>query len=171
MFTNILSAHPNVKLFITHGGLLSTTESIYHGVPILAIPIFADQPMNAARAVEGGYALQLDYRDPDFTEEKVEQLINELLNNPKYIENARHRSKLFHDRPMSPMETAVYWVEYVIRHKGADHLKNAGTKLPLYKYLMIDVLVFVLLIVFLSLKVIKIAYKKFNRKQQKVKLN
>lgn len=97
-------AHPNIKLFITHGGLLSTTETIYHGVPILAIPIFADQPMNAARAVEGGYALQLAYRDPDFTEEKVEQLIHELLNNPKYTENVKRRSELFHDRPMSPME-------------------------------------------------------------------
>lgn len=171
MFTNILSAHPNVKLFITHGGLLSTTETIYHGVPILAIPLFADQPLNAARAVEAGYALQLDYRDPDFTEEKVERFINELLNNPKYIENVRRRSELFHDRPMSPMETAVYWVEYVIRHKGADHLKNAGAKLPLYKYLMVDVLVFVLLIVSLSCKIIKIVWNKLSRKPQKIKLN
>lgn len=171
MFTNILSAHPNIKLFITHGGLLSTTETIYHGVPILAIPIFADQPMNAARAVEGGYALKLAYRDPDFTEEKVEQLINELLNNPKYTENVKRRSELFHDRPMSPMETAVYWVEYVIRHKGADHLKNAGAKLPLYKYLMVDVLVFVFVIVFLSCKISKIVYKKLTKKQRKIKLN
>lgn len=43
-------AHPNTKLFITHGGLLSTTETTYHGVLILAVPVFADQEMNAARA-------------------------------------------------------------------------------------------------------------------------
>lgn len=36
-------AHPNVKLFVTHGGLLSTIESIYREKPIVGIPIFGDQ--------------------------------------------------------------------------------------------------------------------------------
>lgn len=36
-------AHPNVKLFITHGGLLGTTEAIAEGIPVLGIPIFGDQ--------------------------------------------------------------------------------------------------------------------------------
>jgi len=36
-------AHPNVKLFITHGGLLGTTEAIIEGVPVLGLPIFGDQ--------------------------------------------------------------------------------------------------------------------------------
>jgi UDP:flavonoid glycosyltransferase YjiC (YdhE family) len=36
-------AHENVKLFVTHGGLLSCTESIVRGKPIVGIPIFGDQ--------------------------------------------------------------------------------------------------------------------------------
>lgn len=36
-------AHPNVKLFVTHGGLLSCTEAILRGKPIVGIPIFGDQ--------------------------------------------------------------------------------------------------------------------------------
>lgn len=36
-------AHPNVKLFITHGGLLGTTEALVEGIPLLGIPIFGDQ--------------------------------------------------------------------------------------------------------------------------------
>jgi hypothetical protein len=38
--------HPNVKLFITHGGLLSTTEAAYAAVPVLGIPVFGDQKVN-----------------------------------------------------------------------------------------------------------------------------
>lgn len=26
------------------------------------------------------------------------------------------------DQPQKPLETAMFWVEYVIRHRGADHI-------------------------------------------------
>uniref|UniRef100_A0A8W7Q0F8 UDP-glucuronosyltransferase n=1 Tax=Anopheles coluzzii TaxID=1518534 RepID=A0A8W7Q0F8_ANOCL len=56
-------AHPNVKLFITHGGLLSCTESIYHGVPIVGIPIFGDQLLNMARAEQSGWGIGVTYTE------------------------------------------------------------------------------------------------------------
>ncbi|CAG9767339.1 unnamed protein product [Ceutorhynchus assimilis] len=152
-------AHPNVKLFISHSGLLSITEAIYHGVPILCIPVFGDQPANAQRAVMNGYALRMDYLDPDFNEEKLGYLVNELLTNPTYRDTAKEKSRIYHDRPMKPMESVVYWVEYVIRHKGAPHLRVAGALLPWYKYYMVDVLgTFVasfLLVLYILIRLIK----------------
>lgn len=74
-------AHPNVRLFITHGGLLSTTETIYHGVPTLAIPVYGDQKYNARIAVNNGYGLMLPYQD--ITEENLTNKIFEVLNNPR----------------------------------------------------------------------------------------
>lgn len=48
------------------------------------------------------------------------------------------------------METAVYWVEHVARHKGALHMRSQAIDLPFYQYFLLDVIAFVLL-VFLTL--------------------
>lgn len=56
---NDLLAHRNVRVFITHGGLLSTTEAVYHGVPVVGIPLFGDQKRNIRSVVQTGCGVQL----------------------------------------------------------------------------------------------------------------
>ncbi|XP_066263069.1 UDP-glycosyltransferase UGT5-like isoform X1 [Euwallacea similis] len=169
-------AHKNIKLFITHGGLLSTTETVYHGVPILALPVFGDQDANADRAVYNGYGLKLGFNDPAFNEASFEKAINDLLINSKYRDNVQMKSKLYHDRPETPMKTATYWVDYVIRHKGAPHLRVAGVRLPWYKYYMVDVLGFIFVtvlgvVVLLKVALRKLCCKKTGKSGRKVKTN
>ncbi|XP_066142481.1 UDP-glucosyltransferase 2-like [Euwallacea fornicatus] len=140
--TDVL-AHPNLKLFITHAGHGSILETIHRGKPALMLPVFVDQFNNAFQSVAKGFALQLPYADKNFTEEVLLSMIREMITNPIYTENAKTISRIYHDRPMKPLETAVYWIEYIIRNKGADHLKVASIKLPWYKLYMVDVLLFV----------------------------
>ena len=45
-----------LRLFITHGGHGSTTEAIYHGVPLIGIPLMGDQPGNILKAAKSGFA-------------------------------------------------------------------------------------------------------------------
>lgn len=35
-------------------------------------------------------------------------------------------SKIFRDRPTAPLETAMWWVEYVLRHDDTSHLRPMG---------------------------------------------
>lgn len=70
-----------MKLFITHGGLLSTIETIYHGVPVLALPIGGDQNLNAKQIVNNGFGETISFHD--LTEEALTEKINKLLNNTK----------------------------------------------------------------------------------------
>ncbi|CAH1101266.1 unnamed protein product [Psylliodes chrysocephalus] len=130
-------AHPNTKLFITHAGLLSLTETIYIGVPVLAMPVIGDQKLNAARAELLGIGKSLLFSD--LTEESFGSVLNELLTNSKYSETVKHRSRLYKDRPIHPLDLALYWIEYVIRHKGAPHLRVVGKDLPWYQYYCVDV--------------------------------
>ncbi|CAG9809899.1 unnamed protein product [Chironomus riparius] len=161
-----MMAHPNVKLFITHGGLLGTTEAIVEGVPILGIPIFGDQKMNMAKTIARGYGLQILV--PEITEENLSNKINELLNNPKYNENAKRISKIFNDRPKTPQEEVIYWTEYVARHNGAAHLQAASVNLNFIEFNLIDVyctILVVLLVAFyvwfkITLAVIRCAFSK-----------
>lgn len=169
----LFSAHPNVKLFITHGGMLSTIETVYHGVPVLCLPMFGDQEMNSHKAEVSGYGLKLDFQDEHFNAEGLKNALDQLLYNPKYSETVKKLSRVFHDRPLNPMQTAVYWIEYVIRHEGAPHLRVAGVGLPSYKYYMIDVAAVVLSGILIGLFIIgftiKFVLSKFSRSQLKNK--
>lgn len=61
----------------------------------------------------------------------------------RYKENAVTRSKILHDRATPPIDSAIYWTEYVIRHKGAKHLRPARNDLSLYEVLGIDIALFI----------------------------
>ncbi|KAG5880367.1 hypothetical protein JTB14_029493 [Gonioctena quinquepunctata] len=146
-------AHPNVKVFMTHGGLLSTTEAVHHGVPMIAIPTYGDQMANSNFAKHIGFGLVLPFSD--LSEEKLTSLLEEIISNPKYREIAKTRSKIIKDRQMKPLDNAVYWVEYVIRHKGAKHLRVGYMHLAWYQYYMIDVFAFIFGIIIILLFVLK----------------
>jgi glucuronosyltransferase len=58
----------------------------------------------------------------------------------RYRENARRLARIIRDQPLTPLEQAVYWTEYVIRHKGAPHLRSAVLDLAWYQYFLLDVI-------------------------------
>jgi len=70
--------HFNCILFITHGGIHSTEEAIYFGVPMLAISVFGDQLHNSLVMQNRGAAIRIKYSE--FTEDVFEIALHKMLN-------------------------------------------------------------------------------------------
>ncbi|XP_073825560.1 UDP-glucosyltransferase 2-like [Musca autumnalis] len=129
-------AHPRVKLFISHGGLLSTTESVYHGKPMLGLPVFYDQTMNINKAKQAGFALSVNFFN--LPKDEFEASILKMMTNKRYLEKAQEISRIYHDQPVKPLDLAVFWTEYVLRHRGAPHLQNPAQKMSFLQKHSID---------------------------------
>jgi len=62
---NDLLAHKDIRAFVSHVGHNSLYESAYYGVPVVAVPLFADQFLNAKKAEQFGLGIVVDYGTMD----------------------------------------------------------------------------------------------------------
>jgi len=89
----VVRAAPQIELLkraalcITHAGLNTALESLAEGVPMVAIPIGYDQPGVAARIAHHGVGEFVDIED--VTVERLRELIEQVLNSPRYRAKAR----------------------------------------------------------------------------------
>uniref|UniRef100_A0A182JWK3 UDP-glucuronosyltransferase n=1 Tax=Anopheles christyi TaxID=43041 RepID=A0A182JWK3_9DIPT len=143
---NDLLAHPNIKLFITHSGLLSTQEAIWHGVPIIGFPVFADQFRNINYCVEAGIGKRLSIHR--FLAEELVQAVKEVLAGDKYSGKMKRVSRLFRDQKETPLERAVWWCEWVLRNPDADMLQSRAIYMSWFQKYSYDVLSFYLVMIF-----------------------
>ncbi len=132
---NDLLGHPNVKLFVTHGGQNGQLEALYHGVPIVVMPFGIDQWNNGKRVMHRRYGEMVDPRN--FTEDQLYQIMKDVINNPEYTESIQRCSKIFRDLP-DPKETVIRWTNHVLEH-GGYHLKPRGMKVPMWQFFMWDI--------------------------------
>ncbi|KAG8228488.1 UDP-glycosyltransferase [Ladona fulva] len=166
-------AHPNIKLFITHGGLLSYQEAVLRGVPLIGIPVFGDQKLNVNRAVNQGVGLQMSLSS--LTKETILKTIRTVLDDPSFAEKMKKRSSVAKDTPQPPLEKAVYWIEYVLRHEGAHHMRSAGVDLSWFQFFLVDIaailglgfITVVLVVLFILKMVLKLCGTSNNAKVKK----
>lgn len=72
--------------FVTHGGMNSVTESLYHGVPMLVVPQMSEQAMVGRRVEDLGAGLYLDKEQ--VTPQKLRDLVQQLLRSPQFRQKA-----------------------------------------------------------------------------------
>ncbi|CAH0596438.1 unnamed protein product [Chrysodeixis includens] len=160
-------AHPNLVLFITHGGLLSITETIHHGVPVISIPVFADQFQNAKRAEVQGFGksvkLTMDLH------KGLKQALDDVLGNPSYAAVAKELSVAYHHRQSTPKEDINFWVDHVVQTRGAPHLRSVAIRLPYYQRYFLDLFALIAIILISFIYIVAKVWCSLTSKNNKVK--
>ena len=86
-----------------------------------------------------------------------------VLYNSSYRENMQTLSRLQREQPIKPLDQAVFWIEYVIRHKGARHLQTQSMKMSWFVYNSLDVIAalftVVLLITFSCISIVRMLWR------------
>ncbi|XP_067286929.1 UDP-glucuronosyltransferase 1A1-like isoform X2 [Pseudorasbora parva] len=168
---NDLLGHPKARAFITHGGTHGIYEGICHGVPMVMLPLFGDQGDNVHRVATRGVGVILSIHD--ITVQTLVDALNTVINDSSYKQRMEKLSAIHNDRPMQPLDLAVYWTEFVMRHKGADHLRPAAHDLNWLQYHSLDVIGFLLFIVLIvtlaAFKCCSLCWRRCCRKTQKNK--
>lgn len=141
------AGHPNVRVFVSHGGLLGTSEGAYCGVPMVLTPMYGDQYLNSAAAKSRGFGTILDYED--ITVETVTKAIKSALSKT-HQENAKRVSYSYKNRPQTPLETAIWHIEHVAATHGLPLAKTHSRKLPAYAYHNFDVYATILVVLLIS---------------------
>ncbi|KAJ8679192.1 hypothetical protein QAD02_014979 [Eretmocerus hayati] len=152
--------HPNIRGFITHGGLMSTQESIFYGVPMIGIPLFGDQHFNVATYVKRNIAIKIDVRD--ISEKTMTDALHKILRDSLYKKAVKRVSREFKDHLETPINTAIYWTEYIARH-GKNSLRLPASDLLWWQNSLWDIYSFLITIlivlVYISYILISIAYR------------
>ncbi|XP_054830648.1 UDP-glucuronosyltransferase 1-6-like isoform X8 [Eublepharis macularius] len=164
---NDLLAHPKARAFITHAGSHGIYEGICNAVPMVLMPLFGDQMDNAVRMESRGAGVTLNVLE--MTSKDLSDALKAVIYDKTYKENIKRLSELHLDRPIHPLDLAVHWVEFVMKHKGAPHLRPAAHDLNWVQYHSIDVIAFllavVLIVLYISLECCLFCFRKCGWKK------
>ena len=94
---------PRASAFVTHGGMNSVSESLYHGVPVVVIPQMGEQAIVGRRAEQLGAGLYL--ANDDVTPDSLRASVQHLLGDSRFREQAARVRESF--RSAGGVERAV----------------------------------------------------------------
>ncbi|XP_077983106.1 UDP-glucuronosyltransferase 2C1-like [Glandiceps talaboti] len=144
---NDLLGNPRTKAFVTHGGMNGIYEAVCHGVPMVGVPLYGDHYDNFARLTSKGMAVTVNIAT--LTSDELYKAITTVVEDQSYKENAMRLARIHRDKPILAGDTAVFWIEHVIKH-GGQHLRAEAFNLNIFQYFLLDVMAF-LLLVFLTI--------------------
>ncbi|KAJ8381072.1 hypothetical protein SKAU_G00018500 [Synaphobranchus kaupii] len=134
---NDLLGHLKARLLVTHGGQNSLLQAVYHGVPVLGMPLFGDQFDNLVRVEAKGLGLVL--KPTELKKEVFGSTIQKLIEDRRFKTTAMALSRIHQSQPLPPGQRLVHWVEHVLRSGGGSHLRPRSLQQPWYQRWLLDV--------------------------------
>jgi UDP:flavonoid glycosyltransferase YjiC (YdhE family) len=120
---------PHCDAVIGHGGANTTLQTLSHGLPLVTIPLSAEQPFHAARCADlgvglvlrqpGAAPLHLDAANPELSPDTLREAVRELLHNPSFREKARGIQREIAALP-EPAQAGPWVEELVEQAPGKD---------------------------------------------------
>ncbi|GMT16621.1 hypothetical protein PFISCL1PPCAC_7918, partial [Pristionchus fissidentatus] len=138
-----------ISAFITHCGLASTYETMYAGVPIIAIPTISDQYRNALLFKRNGAGIVISKEDIGNTK-KMQETVREILYNPEHTVSARRLSSRLSSTPYSGRENFLRHFRFLVDFGPLHHLKHVGATQSFVEYYSIDVIGIISLLVLIT---------------------
>ncbi|XP_024892539.1 UDP-glucuronosyltransferase 1-9-like [Temnothorax curvispinosus] len=123
---------------------------------MIVMPFFLDQKFNTEILVAKGVGIYLDIQI--LSTQSILHAVEEIVYNESYTKNMKQLSTEFRDRPIPPLDLAVWSIEYTVRHPNL----TLATSLKFQSWVernQIDVYALLLLIFFTILLNIFIVIK------------
>lgn len=145
---NELLHHNKTKVFVSHGGLKSVMEAICSQVPMVMVPMFAEQIRNWFILKRVNAGLVLDKHR--LTVENIFESIKSVASNDSYRLSMMNLKWSLLDRPISSRDNGLFWTNFMIRHKGLPkkYFRLKSYKMGWIKYFCLDI-IFIYTFIFL----------------------
>ncbi|XP_067885198.1 UDP-glucuronosyltransferase 3A1-like [Heterodontus francisci] len=149
---NDLLGHPKARLLVTHGGLNSLMEAVYHGVPVIGIPLFGDQFDNMVRVEAKGLGLTIQASQLQARE--LSDAMATVIGDKRYKTSALTLSHIHRSHPFPTHQRLIRWINHILQLGGGNHLRPYGLQLPWYQQYLIDVILFLLVTVSMTMYIV-----------------
>ncbi|KAK0398011.1 hypothetical protein QR680_002385 [Steinernema hermaphroditum] len=154
--------HPNLKLFISHGGMNSMLETAHRGVPVVVVPLFADQMRNAQMMQRVGVGLNFNRFDLSDSA-KLTGAVRKVLMERRYTNTAKHIASMIANRPTNLQESFVRHVEFAAKFGPVPSMVSTAPQTTFATYYLIDVAAVVLMAFLISLLILFCCIRQFLR--------
>ncbi|XP_078307233.1 UDP-glucuronosyltransferase 3A2-like [Panthera onca] len=138
------TAHPRIRLFVTHGGMNSIMEAIQHGVPMVGIPLFGDQTENLVRVEAKKFGVSIPLKQ--IKEETLAVKMKQVIEDKRYKSAAVAASIIRRSHPLTPAQRLVGWINHILQTGGAAHLKAHALQQPWHEQYLLDIFLLLLVV-------------------------
>lgn len=112
-----------------------------------------------------GYAKHISFKH--LTTEMLTNTIHEMTTNRIYSNKAKQILEILTDDLVNPMDEMMWWIEHVIKFRGAKHLKSHAVNMNWFSYLLFDVFGVLILSVLVTVYLLYAFFKRIFKTKSK----